>query len=134
MSSTVNGEALGRIFDKNKDVFDVFDELMESISYVKDIVEDSEEVACEIQDVTLETIILTDTVNKKIQTLEHKAKNVGKVLNRMLSSIDEGNMIIDETMRDIKNNSVDENEINNNLDSISKKVEMVTQYSKRINK
>lgn len=134
MSSTAYNDALNRIFDKNKEIFEVFDELMESIQNVKDIVEGSEEVAYEIQDIPLETMILTDAVNKKIQTLEYKAKKVGNVMNRMLSSIDEGNMIIDETMRDIKNNSVDEDEINNNLYTISKKIEKIAQYGKRINR
>ncbi|MBE5935216.1 MAG: hypothetical protein E7262_05430 [Lachnospiraceae bacterium] len=118
------------------EVFEVFDELMENIRNVKDIVEDSEEVAYEIQGVPEETIMLTDVVNQKIHTLEHKAQKVGKVINKMLSSIDEGNMILDETMEEIKKSNlvdlVDRKEIDANLNNISRKIQKVERYSNQI--
>ena len=81
MSNVANGEIVKEIVNKNKEAFEVFDELMENIRNVKDIVEDSEEAACEIKNVPIETVMLTDTVNKKINTLEHKAEKVGRLIS-----------------------------------------------------
>ena len=67
MSSTAYNDALNRIFDKNKEIFEVFDELMESIQNVKDIVEGSEEVAYEIQDIPLETYVGGMTADQQLR-------------------------------------------------------------------
>jgi hypothetical protein len=133
MGSLTNHDLLDTMY-ANNDAYSVYEELMENIKIIKDIVKDTDEDASGMDNVSLEAELLTDILNRKLQMLEHKAKKVGKVMNRMFSSIDEGNMLIDETMKNIKYHNTCEEDISNNLYSISRKLEKVEQYSKRINR